>query len=71
MFITFCKTSGEVLHSLWPYLALTLTLNHLTNEPLQMTTMLYGLMYFTYGSTTDYKQLLKWRNRKLFHTGWT
>ena len=48
MFITFCKTREEkkVLHSL--ALALTLTLNRLANEPLQVTTMLYGLMYLTH-----------------------
>ena len=43
--------------------------------------MLYGLMYFTYDSATehkyliryatDYKWLLKWRNRKPFQTRWT
>ena len=62
-------------------LALTLTFNHLANELLQTTTMLFGLMHLTYGSATeheylircvrDYKQLLKWRNRKPFQTGWT
>ena len=45
MFITFCKTRGkkkkELLHSL--VLALT-------NELLQATTLLYGLMYNLYGS---------------------
>ena len=62
-------------------LTLTLTFNHLANELLQATTMLYGLMYLTYssateheyliGCATDYKELLKWRNRKPFQTGWT
>ena len=33
-------------------LALILTFNHLANELLQATTMLYGLMYLTYGSAT-------------------
>ena len=33
-------------------LALILTFNHLDNELLQATTMLYGLMYLTYGSAT-------------------
>ena len=33
-------------------LALILTLYHLANEPLQMATMLYGLMY---SSTTEHK----------------
>ena len=43
MFITFCKTRGgkkKVVHSL----ALALILNHLANEPLKTTTMLYGPM---------------------------
>ena len=59
MFITFCKTRGKkkkVVHSL--ALALTLTLNHLANEPLQATTMLYGLMYLTYDGM-EHKYLLK------------
>ena len=43
----------EVLHSL----ALALTLNHFANELLQAATKLYGLMYLTYGSKTDYKHL--------------
>ena len=56
MFITFCKTSRgkqkEVLHSL--ALALTLTFNHLANELLQATTLLYGLMYSTYSSAMEH-----------------
>ena len=39
-------------------LALTLTFNHLANELLQATTLLYGLMYLTYGSATEHKYLL-------------
>ena len=69
------------MHSLALALTLTLTFNHLTNELLQATiyTMLYGLMYLTYGGATeykylircatDYKWLLKWRNRKPFQPG--
>ena len=33
-------------------LAQILTFNHLANELLQATTMLYDLMYLTYGSAT-------------------
>ena len=38
-------------------LALTLTFNHLANELLQATTMLYGLMYLTYGSATEHNMV--------------
>ena len=50
------KSSRSLLHSLALALtlALTLTLNHFVNEPLQTAAKLYGLMYFTYGSVTDY-----------------
>ena len=51
MFIIFCKMrekKNELLHS--QALALTLTFNHLANELLQATTMLYGLMYLTFNS---------------------
>ena len=70
MFITFCKISGKKkgLHSLAPaltltltfnHLALTLTFNHLANELLQATTMLYGIMYLTYGSATEHEYLIR------------
>ena len=53
----------KVLHSLALALnltlALTLTLNHLANEPLQTATLQYGLMYFTYGSMTEHKYLIR------------
>ena len=51
------KKKGDLLHSLT--LALTLTFNHLANELLQATTMLYGLMYLTYGSATEHKYLIR------------
>ena len=59
MFIIFCKTKGkkDLLHS--QTLALTLTFNHLANELLQATTMLYGLMYLTYGSATEHEYLMR------------
>ena len=53
MFVTFCKTSEKVLHSL----ALVLTFNNLANEPLQTTTTLYGAMYLTYGSATKHNKV--------------
>ena len=59
IFTTFCKNRGnkiEVLHPLAP--ALTLTFNHLANELLQATTMLYGLMCLTYGSATEHEYLI-------------
>ena len=63
MVITFCKTreKKEVLQSLALALtlSLTLTLNHLANEALQLTTMLFSLMYLTYGSATEHKYLIR------------
>ena len=51
------------MHSPTPALTLTLaltpTLNHLANEALQTATMQYGLMYLTYGCTTDYKYFIR------------
>ena len=38
-------------------LSLNLTFNPL-DEPLQPTTMLFSLMYLTYGSVTEYKYLI-------------
>ena len=40
-------------------LALTLTFNHLADELLQATTMLYGLMYLTCGSATKHEYLIR------------
>ena len=59
MFITFCKTRGKkkVIHSLALTLTLSLTFNHLANEPLQPTTMLFSLMYLTYGSATEHNKV--------------
>ena len=60
MFITFCKTKGEksTIYIPWP-LALTLTFNHLANELLQPTTMLFSLKYLTCGSVTEHKCLIR------------
>ena len=62
MFITCCKTRIEkVVHSVATALtlnlalALTLSLNDLANQLLRMTSTLYGLMYLTNGSVTDYE----------------
>ena len=38
-------------------LAPALTLNYLANKPQPMTSTLFGLLYLTNGSTTDYKYL--------------
>ena len=49
------KEKKKLLHSL--ALALTLTFSHLANELLQATTMLFGIMYLTYGSATEHEYL--------------
>ena len=54
-------------------LALTLTFNHLANEPVQPTTMLFSLMYLTCGSATEHKCLIRcatdyWGERSKPHT---
>ena len=67
LFITFCKTRGKkkrscCIHSLAPALNLTLaltlalilTFNHLANE---LISLLYGLMYLTYGSAAEHEYL--------------
>ena len=41
-------------------LALVLTFNHSANELLQATTMLYDLMYLTYGSATEHEYLIRY-----------
>ena len=41
-------------------LALVLTFNHSANELLQVTTMLYDLMYLTYGSAMEHEYLIRY-----------
>ena len=45
------------IHFLALALTLTLTFNHLANEPLQPTTMLSSLMYLACGSTTEHNKV--------------
>ena len=60
---------GEILHyqlgirMRMMCLALVLTFNHSANELLQVTTMLYDLMYLTYGSAMEHEYLIKVHNR--------
>ena len=59
MFITFCKTIEKKYYILSLALSLTLTFNYLANEPIQLTIMLFSLMYLTCGSAMEHKCLIR------------